>query len=151
MFPASFAVDIELDGNHRELLMTTLTTTPVHTATVQTATVQTGSLQTAPLQAVPVQTVPLRAVSLQTVPLQAVSLRTVPPQAVSIFSQPQKFWVQNREATLNWLALGLLLAAWNAADGGDDARARRPDSLRGYSSVSVRAVQHSIGRFDHAG
>jgi hypothetical protein len=131
MFPASFAADIELDGNHRELLMTTLTTTPAHTATVHTATVQTGSLQTAPLQ--------------------AVSLRTVPLQAVSIFSQPQKFWVQNREATLNWLALGLLLAAWNAADGGGDARARRPDSLRGYSSVSVRAVQHSIGRFDHVG
>jgi hypothetical protein len=116
MFPASFAVDIELDGNHWELFMTTLTTTPV-------------------------QTVPLRAVSVQTVPLQA----------VSIFGQPQKFWVQNREATLNWLALGLLLAAWNAADGGDDTRARRPDSLRGYSSVSVRAVQHSIGRLDHVG
>jgi hypothetical protein len=116
MFPASFAVDIELDGNHWELLMTTLTTTPARTATVQT------------------------------LPPQAVSLHTA-----SIFSQPQKFWVQNREATLNWLALGLLLAAWNAADGGDDARARRPDSLRGYSSVSVRAVQHSIGRFDHVG
>jgi hypothetical protein len=131
MFPASFAVDIELDGNHWELLMTTLTTTPARTATVQT--------------------LPPQTVSERTVPLQAVSLQTVSLQTVSIFSQPQKFWVQNREATLNWLALGLLLAAWNAADGGGDARARRPDSLRGYSSVSVRAVQHSMGRFDHVG
>jgi hypothetical protein len=87
----------------------------------------------------------------QAADLQAVSLPTVSLQTVSIFRQPQKFWVQNREATLNWLALGLLLAAWNATDGGDDTRARRPDSLRGYSSVSVRAVQHSIGRFDHVG
>jgi len=56
-----------------------------------------------------------------------------------------------REAALNWLALGLLLAAWNASD---DAGARqpaingsadalknsRPAALRGYSQVSVRAV-----------
>jgi hypothetical protein len=103
-FPASFAVDIELDGNHGEPFMTTLTTA---------------------------------------------SARTVSVQALSIFSKPQKFWVENREASLNWLALGLLLAAWNAADGGDDPNARRPDSLRGYSSVSVRAVQHSVGQIDH--
>jgi hypothetical protein len=111
--------------------MTTLTTTPVHTTTAQTASVQTPSVRT---------------VYLQTVSVQTTSL-----QAVSIFSQPQKFWVQNREASLNWLALGLLLAAWNAADGGETPSARRPDSLRGYSSVSVRAVQHSVGRFDHVG
>ena len=29
---------------------------------------------------------------------------------------PSGFWSQRREASLNWLALGLLLAAWNAAD-----------------------------------
>jgi hypothetical protein len=47
-----------------------------------------------------------------------------------------------REAALNWLALGLLLAAWNASDNdaGTSAR-RRPDALRGYSHVSVRAMQ----------
>ena len=47
-----------------------------------------------------------------------------------------------REAALNWLALGLLLAAWNAADcdTGTSAR-RRPEVLRGYSFVSVRAMQ----------
>ncbi len=46
-----------------------------------------------------------------------------------------------QELSLNWLALGLLLAAWNASD--DDPATlvrRRPDSLRGYSYVSVRAV-----------
>jgi len=44
-----------------------------------------------------------------------------------------------REAALNWLAFGLLLAAWNAADDGE-ALKRRPESLRGYSQVSVRAI-----------
>jgi hypothetical protein len=49
------------------------------------------------------------------------------------------WWSQHRDASLNWLALGLLLAAWNASD--DDAAARRrPASLRGYSHVSVRAA-----------
>jgi len=51
------------------------------------------------------------------------------------------WWSQHRDASLNWLALGLLLAAWNASD--DDAAAaahRRPVSLRGYSHVSVRAA-----------
>jgi hypothetical protein len=45
------------------------------------------------------------------------------------------------EAALNWLALGLLLAAWNASN--NDAATlvrRRPESLRGYSYVSVRAA-----------
>ncbi|HXC22715.1 MAG TPA: hypothetical protein VNV13_14615 [Steroidobacteraceae bacterium] len=47
-----------------------------------------------------------------------------------------------REAALNWLALGLLLAAWNASnnDAGDSAR-RRPEVLRHYDYVSVRAMQ----------
>jgi hypothetical protein len=50
-----------------------------------------------------------------------------------------------REATLNWLALGLLLAAWNASDNDAPdkdtaATARRPEVLRGYSYVSVRAA-----------
>jgi len=68
------------------------------------------------------------------------------PAAIS-FRQPTPFWALRREASLNWLALGLLLAAWNAADTGwaqdDGARnvRRKPDTLRGYSPVSVRAVQ----------
>jgi hypothetical protein len=52
------------------------------------------------------------------------------------------FWSARREATLNWLALGLLLAAWNASDNDAAAKARpRPEALRGYSYVSVRAAQ----------
>ncbi len=47
-----------------------------------------------------------------------------------------------REAALNWLALGLLLAAWNASDDASSARdmLRRPAALRGYPQVSVRAA-----------
>lgn len=51
------------------------------------------------------------------------------------------WWSQRREASLNWLALGVLLAAWNASDNGTETQVqRRPEALRGYSSVSVRAV-----------
>jgi hypothetical protein len=52
---------------------------------------------------------------------------------------PDQLWSQHREAALNWLAFGLLLAAWNAADDGVAAQ-RRPESLRGYAQVSVRAI-----------
>jgi hypothetical protein len=50
------------------------------------------------------------------------------------------WWLQHREASRNWLALGLLLAAWNASDNDKDTQPRRPEALRGYSSVSVRAT-----------
>jgi hypothetical protein len=46
-----------------------------------------------------------------------------------------------REASLNWLALGLLLYAWNVSN--DDSASQvqpRPPSLRGYPYVSVRAA-----------
>ena len=66
--------------------------------------------------------------------------------AAPISSKPLAFWTYSREASLNWLAFGLLLAAWNAAgDDASNARAR-PEALRGYSSVSVRAVQRSIAQ-----
>ena len=55
---------------------------------------------------------------------------------------PDQLWSQRREAALNWLAFGLLLAAWNAADDAEPAT-RRPEALRGYSQVSVRAVERS--------
>jgi hypothetical protein len=55
---------------------------------------------------------------------------------------PDQLWSQRREAALNWLAIGLLLAAWNAADDGEAVK-RRPESLRGYSQVSVRAIARS--------
>jgi hypothetical protein len=55
------------------------------------------------------------------------------------------FWAQHREASLNWLALGLLLAAWNTSDNDTPAQLRRrPEALRGYSSVSVRAAQRTL-------
>lgn len=51
------------------------------------------------------------------------------------------FWTLHREATLNWLALGMLLAAWNTVDQETAAKApRRPETFRGYSQVSVRAA-----------
>ena len=54
-----------------------------------------------------------------------------------------KLWSHHCEASLNWLALGLLLAAWNAADDDAGGTRPRPPSLRGYSYVSVRAVARS--------
>jgi hypothetical protein len=55
-------------------------------------------------------------------------------------------WTDRREAGLNWLALGLLLAAWNAADDTESrCSAGRPESLRGYSCVSVRAATRGNG------
>jgi hypothetical protein len=55
------------------------------------------------------------------------------------------FWIIHREATMNWLALGLLLAAWNAADNrpAPDLR-RKPEALRGYCTVSVRAAHRVV-------
>ena len=55
-----------------------------------------------------------------------------------------KSWSQHREASLNWLAFGLLLAAWNASDSDPvhSAAAVRPAALRGYAAVSVRAAVH---------
>jgi hypothetical protein len=58
-------------------------------------------------------------------------------------ARERTWWSQRREASLNWLALGVLLAAWNASDGGTAQLRRRPEALRGYSSVSVRAVMRS--------
>lgn len=46
------------------------------------------------------------------------------------------------ERARNWLALGLLLTAWNAVDDGE-SRSARPGALRGYDIVSVRAVARS--------
>jgi hypothetical protein len=64
---------------------------------------------------------------------------------MSIFKARRSFWLQHREAALNWLALGLLLAAWNAADGDVDARPR-PATLRGHACVSVRAARGFVGQ-----
>jgi hypothetical protein len=54
----------------------------------------------------------------------------------------ETWWSQHREASLNWLALGLLLAAWNGSDDDPACLRLRPEALRRYSSVSVRAATH---------
>jgi hypothetical protein len=65
------------------------------------------------------------------------------PQAVD-FCRATPFWASHREVTLNWLALGLLLAAWNAADHNTaPGEPRKPDSLRAHSQVSMRALQRA--------
>ena len=61
------------------------------------------------------------------------------PQA----NRPCAFWALRREATLNWVALGMLLAAWNASDNEPGANSRRPEALRGYSQISVRAANRA--------
>ena len=65
------------------------------------------------------------------------------PSSNPSFGMPSALWTQRRETTLNWLALGLLLAAWNAADdpGSRGAQPRpRPESLRAYPYVTVRSM-----------
>jgi hypothetical protein len=60
------------------------------------------------------------------------------------FETARPYWTTHRETSLNWIALGLLLAAWNASDDDASDSRQRPESLRGYSQVSVRAaIGHS--------
>jgi hypothetical protein len=68
---------------------------------------------------------------------------TVPATVPARADRSIPLWTLRREATLNWLALGLLLAAWNASYNDVPQRppSARPDALRGYPSVSVRALQ----------
>ena len=67
------------------------------------------------------------------------------PSSPSTFTERRPFWAQHSDASLSWLAFGLLLAAWSVTDGTDTPRARRPEALRGYSAVSVRAVHRAGG------
>ncbi len=58
------------------------------------------------------------------------------------FNRSGTLWSDHRDTSLSWLALGVLLAAWNACD--DDPGSRvtpRPDNLRDYPVVSRRALQ----------
>jgi hypothetical protein len=62
-----------------------------------------------------------------------------------IMSTQQSWWLQHREASLNWLALGLLLAAWNASDNGAAKETRpRPQVLRAYPYISVRTASAQL-------
>jgi len=60
------------------------------------------------------------------------------------------WWSQRREASLNWLAFGVLLAAWNASNNDTAPLRRRPEALRGYSYVSVRAVSRHFAELRRA-
>jgi hypothetical protein len=50
---------------------------------------------------------------------------------------PREFWAKHREASLNWLALGLLLGAWHAADN-DAAKAvvHETNLAKGHKTVN---------------
>jgi hypothetical protein len=65
----------------------------------------------------------------------------MPCNATRQLGAPCRISSRSPEVSFNWLALGVLLAAWNAADNdASDARPKRPEALRGYQQVSVRAV-----------
>jgi hypothetical protein len=49
----------------------------------------------------------------------------------------REFWSKHREASLNWLALGLLLAAWNAADNGTQEVVQPTNLAKGHKTVNV--------------
>jgi len=51
---------------------------------------------------------------------------------------PREFWAKHREASLNWLALGMLLSAWHAADN-DAAKAvaYQTNLAKGHKTVNV--------------
>ena len=50
---------------------------------------------------------------------------------------PRQFWARHREASLNWLALGLLLAAWNACDGDPPPGPQGDEpAVKGHKSVN---------------
>ena len=48
----------------------------------------------------------------------------------------REFWSKHQEASLNWLALGLLLAAWNAS--GQEAKSESPATnfSKGHKTVN---------------
>ncbi len=48
----------------------------------------------------------------------------------------RQFWSKHREASLNWLALGLLLAAWNAADNESNAPPPATNFSKGHKTVN---------------
>jgi len=61
------------------------------------------------------------------------------------WSTPFDWHEVSRERALNWLAFGLLLAAWNFSD--NDAvstRASRPSSLENHEIVTVRAARDHV-------
>ena len=62
------------------------------------------------------------------------------------FRRPVNPWMEIRsESARNWLALGLLLAAWNFSDNDAvGARADKPAPLQKYTQVTVKAVRAQV-------
>jgi len=48
----------------------------------------------------------------------------------------RQFWSKHREASLNWLALGLLLAAWNASDNEPQVSPTATTLSKGHKTVN---------------
>ena len=48
----------------------------------------------------------------------------------------RQFWSIHREASLIWLALGLLLAAWNASDNESQATPPQTNFSKGHKTVN---------------
>jgi hypothetical protein len=48
----------------------------------------------------------------------------------------REFWSKHREASLNWLALGLLLAAWNASDNESPVSSPATNFPKGHKTVN---------------
>ncbi len=60
------------------------------------------------------------------------------PRRLQRCQTPREFWAKHREATLNWMALGMLLSAWHAADN-DAAKsvAHATNLAKGHKTVNV--------------
>jgi hypothetical protein len=59
------------------------------------------------------------------------------PQRLARCQTPREFWSRHREASLNWLALGLLLAAWNASDNEPQSDTSAPvHHAKGHKTVN---------------
>ncbi len=52
-------------------------------------------------------------------------------------------WSDYRDTSWSWLAIGVLLAAWNACDDDPSPPVPRPGMLREYPVVSRRALESS--------
>jgi hypothetical protein len=70
---------------------------------------------------------------------QAASVEHTKPEELAMTAPcrtARQFWSQHREASLNWLALGLLLAAWNASDDDPKVPSSLPNFSKGHKTVN---------------
>jgi len=60
----------------------------------------------------------------------------IDPSRTEACKTARQFWSKHREASLNWLALGLLLAAWNAADEETQVPSTATNFAKGHKTVN---------------